>query len=57
MVRAIRQQLSEFNRQEMRAGSPRFVWTAHKDCLWIAMRLVAPQSAQSSSPHSELEER
>ena len=53
MVHAIREQLSEFNLQEGKAGSPRFVWTAHQDCLWIAMRLLPPQSACSSSPPSE----
>ena len=56
MVGAIREQIAEFNRAEMRSGSPRFVWTAHQECIWIAIRLIAPQSAQASTPLSEMEE-
>jgi hypothetical protein len=41
LVRCIQGKLQGFNRQEgeENKNSPSFVWTCHKDCLWIAMKV------------------
>ena len=46
MIKCINRKLDSFNEREKRKNrnNPEFMWTTHKECLWIALRLLRESS-------------